>query len=246
MEITYFHVAADVPPLSKVTDTPQAAVVIDVLRATTTIACALHNGSDGVQTFADLGALHSAATNWPVNSRLLIGERDGCQIEGFDIGNSPVDVTPERVQGRRLFMSTTNGTRALQQVRSVDHLHTAALLNRRAVANRLLKDGHQSVWIVGSGWEGSYALEDSLAAGALAAAILETDPLTTIANDELTAALALWEQWRHAPEECLRIASHGQRLAGLGNHDGDFHCCAQVDVLSVVPTQDSLGVLRNG
>lgn len=246
MEITYFHFAADVPIPSKAIDAPQAAVVIDVLRATTTIAWALHNGSDGVQTFANIKELRSAAASWPVKSRLLLGERHGRQIDGFDLGNSPVTVTPERVQGRRLFMSTTNGTRALQRVRHVAHLHTAALPNRRAVAERLLKDGHQRVWIIGSGWEDSYSLEDSLAAGALATAILEADISINIVNDELVAAMALWQQWQDTPEECLRVASHGRRLIELGNHDSDFHCCAQVDVLSVVPTQDSLGVLRNG
>ena len=119
MQVFYFHAAADVPDTVGSADGPDAAVVIDVLRATTTIAWALQNGAEAVQAFADLDELRSQSSQWPQASRLLLGERGGCMLEGFDLGNSPVAVTPELVQGKRLFMSTTNGTRALQRVRDV-------------------------------------------------------------------------------------------------------------------------------
>ena len=242
MQVSYFHVASDVPETVGTADGPEAAVVIDVLRATTTIAWALHNGAEAVQAFADLDQLRAEADAWPAERRLLLGERGGSKISGFDLGNSPVAVTPEVVQGKRLFMSTTNGTRALQRVRGVSCLHTVALPNRRAVAERLLQERREQILILGSGWEGTYSLEDSLAAGALAALLVEAG--AAVANDELQAALALWRQWEHDPEACLRTASHGQRLMGLGNHDADFSCCAGLDQLSVVPTQVEPGVLR--
>lgn len=119
MQLSYFHVAADVPDAIGAPDGPDAAVVIDVLRATTTIAWALHNGAEAVQAFADLDELRLQSRNWPEQSRLLLGERGGQMLEGFDLGNSPIAVIPEVVQGKRLFMSTTNGTRALQRVRDV-------------------------------------------------------------------------------------------------------------------------------
>ena len=238
MQVFYFHVPAEMPADCQ----PEAAVVIDVLRATTTIAWALHNGAEAVQAFADLDQLRAEADAWPAERRLLLGERGGSKIEGFDLGNSPVAVTPEVVQGKRLFMSTTNGTRALQRVRGVDCLLTVALPNRRAVAERLLQERHEQILILGSGWEGTYSLEDSLAAGALAALLVEAG--AAVANDELEAALALWKQWAHDPEACLRTASHGKRLMGLGNHDADFSCCAGLDQLKVVPTQVEPGVLR--
>ena len=115
MQISYFHVPAEMPQDLR----PDAAVVIDVLRATTTIAWALHNGAEAVQAFASLDDLRSAAAAWPADARLLLGERGGQMLEGFDLGNSPVAVNPERVAGKRLFMSTTNGTRALDRVRQV-------------------------------------------------------------------------------------------------------------------------------
>ena len=91
---------------------------------------------------------------------------------------------------------------------------------------------------------GDFFLEDSLAAGALTARLQELTDAVTVANDEATAAVALWQQWRYDPEDCLRTASHGQRLIRLGDHDDDFRFCAGVDQLSVVPTQQSPGVLQ--
>ncbi len=242
MKVSYFHVAAEVPEGINGPNGPDAAVVIDVLRATTTIAWALHNGAEAVQAFADLDELRAEARSWPDEKRLLVGERGGSKLNGFDLGNSPVSVLPETVQGKRLLMSTTNGTRSLHKVREVSCVLTMALPNRLAVAQRLIQDQPQHVWMVGSGWEGTYSLEDSLAAGALAESLVASG--ATIANDEMQAALALWSQWKGNPEACLRIASHGQRLIGLGDHDADFQCCAELDKLSVVPMQVEPGVLR--
>ena len=242
MKVSYFHVAGDVPDTIKGPDGPDAAVVIDVLRATTTIAWALHNGAEAVQTFADLDELRAEANAWPDEKRLLVGERGCAKLDGFYLGNSPVTVVPETVKGKRLFMSTTNGTRSLHRVREVACVLTVALPNREAVAQRLINDQPEQVWMVGSGWEGTYSLEDSLAAGALADSLLAAG--ATVANDEMQAALALWSQWKDNPEACLRIASHGQRLIGLGDHDADFQRCAGLDQLSVVPTQVEPGVLR--
>ena len=249
MQLHYFPTSENVPPLRPVAEGgPDAAVVIDVLRATTTIAWALQNGAEAVEAFADLDALDAAAEAWPAERRLRAGERGGRRLEGFDLGNSPLAVTPDVVGGKRMFMSTTNGTRSLAAVQAVPLLLTACLPNRGAVARRLIQLGCEQVWIVGSGWEGAYSLEDSLAAGALASAALEQAVAphrgVGIGNDEMLAALALWQQWHHEPETCLRAASHGQRLIALGDHDADFACCSAVDSLQVVPQQFEPGVLR--
>ena len=135
-------------------------------------------------------------------------------------------VTPEVVRGKRLFMSTTNGTRALDRVRDVPLLLTTALPNRGAVAQRLMERQPASLAIVGSGWEGAYSLEDSLAAGALIQRLQELGGAAVdVANDEATAALALWSAFASEPEAGLRRATHGQRLIRLGDHDADFRCC---------------------
>jgi 2-phosphosulfolactate phosphatase len=249
MRISYFHTSEAVPPVTPPADGgPDAAVVIDVLRATTTIAWSLQNGAEAIQAFANLDELEAAAAAWPAEQRLRAGERGGKRVQGYDLGNSPLAVTPELVGGRRIFMSTTNGTRSLAAVREVPLLLTACLPNRTAVARRLVELGCQEVWIVGSGWEGAYSLEDSLAAGAVASAAMELAVAphvgVSFGNDEMLAALALWQQWHHDTETCLRAASHGQRLLGLGDHDADFACCAAVDSLAIVPSQGEPGVLR--
>ena len=249
MQLSYFHTSEAVPPVLPVAEGgPDAAVVIDVLRATTTIAWSLHNGAEAVEAFASLDDLEAAAAAWPAERRMRAGERGGQRVEGYDLGNSPLAVTPEVVGGKRIFMSTTNGTRSLAAVRSVPLLVTACLPNRSAVARRLLDLDCKRVWIVGSGWEGDYSLEDSLAAGAVASAAMEMAVAPHIGvrfgNDEMLAALALWQQWHLDTETCLRAASHGQRLIGLGNHDADFVCCAAVDSLQIVPFQAEPGVLK--
>ena len=241
MKLYYFYVAADVPEEI----IPESSVVIDVLRATTTIAWALKNGADSVQVFADVDQLLNESSSIPEKEKILVGERGGKKLDGFDLGNSPLGVSSENVKGKRVFMSTTNGTRSLHRVRESKSLYTMALPNRKAIAERLIMDNPHEVWIVGSGWEGSYSLEDSLAAGALASLLLDKLDSVQVLNDELMASIALWKIWENDVEGCLRIASHGQRLAGIGNHDDDFACCASLDNLSVIPKQMEMGVLRS-
>ena len=184
INLTYYHVAKDVPENS-----PDIAVVIDVLRATTTISWALKNGADSIQVFADLDLLKESATKWQAEKRLMVGERGGKKIEGFDLGNSPLSVTKKVVNGKRLFMSTTNGTKSLQKVQNAKHLFAMGLPNRKAVAEKIISLKSENVLILGSGWEGSYSLEDSLAAGALASYLEKNcDFEINIMNDELQAA----------------------------------------------------------
>jgi 2-phosphosulfolactate phosphatase len=249
VQISYFHSSECVPSVRSLAEGgPDAAVVIDVLRATTTIAWSLQNGAEAIEAFANLEELEAAAAAWPAQQRLRAGERGGQRVAGYDLGNSPLAVTPELVGGKRIFMSTTNGTRSLAAVKSVPLLLTACLPNRTAVARRLLEQECSRVWIVGSGWEGDYSLEDSLAAGAVASAAIEMAVAPHIGvsfgNDEMLAALALWQQWHLDTETCLRTASHGQRLINLGDHDADFACCAAVDSLQLVPFQAEPGVLK--
>ena len=186
INLTYYHVANDVPEIN-----PDVAVVIDVLRATTTISWALKNGADSIQVFADLDLLKASAMKWPADKRLMLGERGGKKIDGFDLGNSPLSVTKETVLGKRLFMSTTNGTKSLKKVENAKHLFAMGLPNRKAVAEKIISLNFENLLILGSGWEGSYSLEDSLAAGALAS-YLKTNfnSEVNIANDELQAALS--------------------------------------------------------
>jgi len=240
INLTYYHVSKDVPE-----NTPDIAVVIDVLRATTTISWALKNGADSIQVFADLELLKESAIKWQAEKRLMLGERGGKKIEGFDLGNSPLLVTKKVVEGKRLFMSTTNGTKSLQKVQNAKHLFAMGLLNRKAVAEKIISLKSENVLILGSGWEGSYSLEDSLAAGALAS-YLETNCNleVNILNDELQSALALWDFWKHDIFKCLKTATHGKRLTSLGDYEADLVCCSELECLGIVPAKVVRGVIR--
>ena len=221
------------------------AVVIDVLRATTTIAWALKNGANSIQVFAELDLLKKAAMEWDPKKRLMLGERGGKKIEGFDLGNSPLSVNKKTVYEKRLFMSTTNGTKSLQKVQNVQHLFAMALTNRKAVAERIIALNKENVLILGSGWEGTYSLEDSLAAGSLATYLLESNNIeVSILNDELQASIALWKFWENDILKCLKTATHGKRLTSLGNYEDDFKCCSELDCLDIVPAQFERGVIR--
>ena len=240
INLSYYHIAADVPEKDS-----DVAVVIDVLRATTTISWALNNGADSIQVFADLDLLKETAFQWDPDKRLMLAERGGKKIKGFDLGNSPLSVSKETVYGRRLFMSTTNGTKSLQKVQNVDYLFAMALPNRKAVAERIMSLNKKNVLILGSGWEGSYSLEDSLAAGALACYMEQNfGSEINIANDELQASLALWNFWKNDILKCLKTATHGKRLTSLGDYEDDFKCCSELDCLDIVPIQVERGVIR--
>ena len=240
INLTYFHVADHVPNIN-----PDVAVVIDVLRATTTISWALKNGADSIKVFADLELLKTSAMKWDIDKRLMLGERGGKKIEGFDLGNSPLSVKKEIVNSKRLFMSTTNGTKSLQRVQNAKHLFAMCLPNRKAVAEKIMSMNIENLLILGSGWEGSYSLEDSLAAGALAS-YLKANCISkiNILNDELQAALVLWQYWENDILKCLKTATHGKRLTSLGNYEDDLKCCSELDCLDIIPAQFERGVIR--
>lgn len=245
MKLFVYHT----PELTPTDNVPDCAIAIDVLRATTTMATALQAGAEAVQVFSDLDKLMHVSEQWPLEKRLRAGERGGAMVAGYDLGNSPLDCTPERVQGRRLFISTTNGTRALQCVQNAPVVLAAALINRQAVVEYVLAQQPETLWLVGSGWEGSFSLEDTACAGAIAHSILEilNCPLAELAgNDEVTGAIALYQQWKDQLLELFHHASHGQRLLRLNCHD-DLKYCSQTDILDALPIQKEPGVLvKNG
>jgi len=241
MKIYTYHTPERVPADWQ----PDCAIAVDVLRATTTIAAALAAGAEAVQVFSDLGELERTSQQWPAAKRVRVGERGGKKVAGFDMGNSPSECLPERVQGCRLFMSTTNGTRSLERIQHSPLVLAAALVNRAAVAEFVLKHQPETVWVVGSGWQGSYSLEDTVCAGALVHCLWgqQDAPLETLAgNDETIAATALYRYYQDDLLTLFHHSSHGQRLLNLGN-EADLKYCAQTDILDIVPWQVAAKVL---
>ncbi|NEP17358.1 MAG: 2-phosphosulfolactate phosphatase family protein [Leptolyngbya sp. SIO4C1] len=241
MKLFVYHTPEETPD-----DTvPDCAIAIDVLRATTTMAAAFAAGAEAIEVFSDIDALIDASNRWPAEKRLRAGERGGQRVDGCDLGNSPLDHAPDRTAGRRLFMSTTNGTRCLQRIQAAPQVLTAALVTRQAVVKALIDRPPATVWLVGSGWEGSYSLEDTVCAGAILHQLLTdtTGSLKELAgNDAAVAALSLYVDWQDRLLELMQAATHGQRLLRLDNH-ADLEYCAQLDTLDIVPRQQQPGVL---
>lgn len=217
------------------------------------MAAAFQAGAEAIQVFSDLDKLLKASDDWPSQNRIRAGERGGQKVKGFDLGNSPLDHSPDRTQGKRLFMSTTNGTRCLQRIQDAPLVLTAALTTRQATVNYLLSRLPDTVWLVGSGWEGEYSLEDTVCAGAIVQGAMaqlsashatkaHSSYLDIAGNDAAIAASSLYLQWQDQLSPLLHHASHGQRLLQQSN-TADIDYCAQLDILDIVPIQQSPGVL---
>src|SRR5262249_4493644 len=142
------------------------AVVIDVLRATTTIVHALSAGCKSVRPCAESEEARALAGGLKAGSVLLGGERGGEPIPGFDLGNSPRAYTPRRCRGTTLVFTTSNGTRALIRAAEAARVLVAAFVNYSAVCEQLRQEA-RPLHIVCAGTEGSVSLEDTLLAGAL-------------------------------------------------------------------------------
>jgi 2-phosphosulfolactate phosphatase len=141
-----------------------------------------------------------------------------------------------------IFLSTTNGTRALQRVEDAPVVLTAAQVNRQTVVEYLQTEQPETVWMVGSGWQGSYSLEDTVCAGAIAQSFWQNQQIT-LGNDEVLGAIALYTQWQDRLVDLFCHASHGERLLRL-DLKADIEYCAQTDVLNVLPKQTEKGVLK--
>lgn len=204
-------------------------VIIDVFRATSTIAAALHNGAKcvipvaGVQECIDLG-------NQITNS-ITAGERDGKVADGLEHGNSPSEYPPAFIDGKTLVLTTTNGTRLLHMVQDADTIITGSFVNLSAVCEFLVAQG-KNVLLGCAAWKDRFNLEDTLFAGAVVNRIKSEFEVNC---DSARAANYLYE---HSSEtsfiEFLKDSSHYKRLSAYGLH-ADMEYCATPDLHPVVP-----------
>ena len=208
-------------------------VVVDVLRATTTIATALANGAAGAIPVAEPEDAIALGNRLGRDRVLLCGERGSVRIEGFDLDNSPASFTREIVAGKTLIITTTNGTRAVRAAGTAASVRTAALVNRAAVAEVLAhEDG--DIAIACAGDANGFALEDAIGAGAL------VDRLRTLISnadlrDGARAAALLYRAVAARLADAIASADHAQALAEKG-FAADVARSAELDVLEVVPT----------
>lgn len=206
----------------------RTVVVVDVLRATTSAVVALFNGAKAVIPAASAEDALRMAQNLERDDVVLAGERKSVRIPGFALGNSPLEFTPEIVQGKTVVLSTTNGTVALLGVTNAREVIVMAAVNFSAVVARCRAalEQHGDLVMLCSGRERQFALEDAFAAGRLAKVLLPEGGLRRVkVNDGALAALEIARHYGEKWLRALRASSHGQDLAQLGFRE-DVRACA--------------------
>lgn len=214
----------------------RTVVVLDVLRASTTIVEALAAGARALFPVATIEEAIGLARTLGREEVLLAGERKALPIEGFDLGNSPGEFTPERVGGKIVVMSTTNGTLAITAAAASERVVVGSWLNFQAVVDDLARSKAEPVLLC-AGRSGAFGLEDAVCAGQMAAALLKALPeVEWEMNDGAVAALALAEEFPD-PAKLFPHTAAGRTLteAGLGE---DLDYCARTDLRDVLPVLD--------
>lgn len=213
-------------------------IMIDALRASVTIAAALHSGAVAViptltveETFAKREQL--CAQGIDKSSILLGGERGGVLIPGFDLDNSPLAYTPDRVARRTLIFTTANGTATLLHARAASRILVGSLTNVDAVCSTVASDP-RPVHIICSGTRGEVTLDDCLAAGAIAEGLVRSGRQTVSDNSALLCIRA-WKEARSAGLlSAMQSSRGGRNLAKLGLAR-DVEYCSTLNALPFVP-----------
>lgn len=215
------------------------AVVIDVLRATTTAVCALAHGARAVVPCLEVDEARQRAAILGSNV-LLGGERGGRAIAGFDLGNSPTEYLPDVVRGKTIVFTTTNGTRALERCRHARRILLGAFVNYSALCDALR--GETAIDLVCAGTDQHVTREDVLFAGAVVDDLLQKgEPIEL--NDQALLAVDAWrgacEAFRQpgALAERLRHSRGGKNLLEIGQ-ERDIDIAAEIDRHTIVPQLD--------
>lgn len=219
----------------------RTVVVIDVLRACSTIATALNNGARSIVPVADMAQAGKIASNLDQQSYLLGGERDGIKIEGYHLGNSPLEYTQKMVGGRTVIFNTTNGTVAIDQARAAEHLLIGSFLNAGRVVD-FIREAGNDLTIICAGWRNRVSLEDTLCAGLMLYRLWEGREPDSV-SDTAHIAFTQYDHDREGLTSALQICNHAQWLSSQGHQD-DVDYCLQLDALPVLPYyQDSRLIL---
>jgi 2-phosphosulfolactate phosphatase len=202
-------------------------VIVDVFRATTTIAAAFAAGARSIRPVATVGEAEACkAAGWLVGA-----ERNVRRCAFADFGNSPSDYTPDRVAGRDIAFTTTNGTRAIHCALGARRIVTGAFTCLHAVARYCTAGGRDAV-VLCSGWEDRINIEDTLFGGALTEALLPAGYRP--AGDAAQIALALWQDAKADLRAFVERTEHAARLRANGLN-ADIPRCLTPDTLTIVP-----------
>ena len=233
MKIEAILTPAELPALAHRDLRDSVCVVFDILRATSTCVTALHNGAAAIIPVSEISEALELGQKRP--DVLLGGERNGVKIRtaerNFDFGNSPREYTPEKVRGKTIVSSTTNGTRALRACDGAKIVFASSFLNLSATAKFLREKRFENILLVCAGTRENAALEDILAAGALCEKLLDAQPAL---SDSARVALADYRQTKSELAATIHQSENASRLLGIAELRDDVEFCLQQDVFDLV------------
>tara|TARA_R110000868_G_scaffold408293_5_gene691043 strand:- start:81577 stop:82314 length:738 start_codon:yes stop_codon:yes gene_type:complete len=219
----------------------KSAVIIDVLRASSSIVTAINSGAKKIIPVEDMSDAMKIARTMDQNDYLLCGEKDGIKIDGYHLGNSPLEYTKEAVGNKTLIMNTTNGTKAIKKASLANRIYIGSFLNQQSILNALAEHDDEVVLIC-SGWRGRLALEDTMFAGSLIHKLCNGN-LPEATKDGAKVAFGLFEKFGNDLEETIKKSDHAYRLRNLVDEDDVSFCC-KVDEFDVLPGMKD-GIITN-
>ena len=209
-------------------NTEAIVVVVDILRATSSICNAFANG------VAEIIPVETRDEAREMKSKgyTVAAERDGFKLDFADFGNSPFNFSKENVEGKTIVYSTTNGTRTIHQAADCFQVIIASFLNNKAVADYLIHQ-KKDVIILCAGWKNKVNIEDTVYAGCLSQSLIDSGLFTTNC-DSATTSLDMWKNWKHNLRTLIDKSAQRYRLQEKGLDDCiDF--CLQLDETNIVP-----------
>ena len=224
----------------------RVVLVIDVLRASTTVAVALANGARAVIPFDSSDEVIARVKQFERSDVLLAGERRMHAIPGFDLGNSPREYTREMVEGKTVLLTTTNGTVALAGITGARDVLVASYVNYSAVSAmmRAAARGAADMTIVCAGRDKLFALEDAACAGRFTRGV--TRRLANVRlNDAAQACTLLDKRYGDRLDRLFEDSEHGRALAEAGFLE-DLAMCAAVDSHPVIPIYQDRQITKLG
>lgn len=228
MEIHYFATATEAKNNIRQEST---VVVIDVLRSTSTIIAALENGAESVIPVEDVEKAASLAEPEGEGRKLLAGEKRGKPVEGFDLFNSPLEVTPDIVRGRTIVLTTSNGTRAIIYASKASKTLICSLNNVDAVAEEVA--GEEELTVLCGGADDLLSMEDLYCGGLLLEALRDKIIMGGL-PDSAMVSLLLAESYSEDPEGFLRTCKRGRDLLFEG-YGKDVKYCSLRGTSRCVP-----------
>lgn len=202
-------------------------VIIDVLRATSVITTAFANGAKEVVAVREI----DEALALREEGCIMGGERKALKIEGFDLSNSPLEYTKETIGGRRIIMTTTNGTNAISRSISAEKIMIGCMLNGRAVARHIAETGKDTV-IACAGTKGQFSIDDFVCAGKILYDLMEICDVDL--DDMCSAAFMAYKEHKQNLLEYVKHAAHYKYMLSIGLQD-DIDYCFREDETEIVP-----------